>query len=79
MCAAKTTQTADDDDPDRELHDLAGDIDLEERQIREALLQDAGDDEIEADDITEGWIDEMAALSRAEREVLQESLRPISF
>jgi len=48
------------------------------RLIREALLQDAGIGELEADDITDSWVDEMVALSQAEREVLQESLRPLA-
>ncbi|KDR81145.1 hypothetical protein GALMADRAFT_1122685 [Galerina marginata CBS 339.88] len=66
-----------DDDPDKELRDLAGDIDLEERQPREALLEEIGDDELGPDDDSEEWIDEMAALSQAEREGLQNTLRPV--
>lgn len=65
------------DDPDDELREFAGDIDLEERQIREGLLHEARTDEAEIDDITDGWVDEIAALSQAEREGLQESLRPV--
>jgi hypothetical protein len=64
------------DDPDEEIRNLAGDIDLEERQTREALLEDA-DEEIEPDDMTDEWVDEMAALSQAEREKLQASIRPL--
>ncbi len=66
------------DDPDQEIRDLAGDIDLEERQTREALLEEA-DEEIEPDDTTDEWVDEMAALSQAEREKLQNSIRPLQM
>jgi hypothetical protein len=68
---------ADNDDPDQELHELAGDIDFEEWQTREALLKELGDGEIGPDDSNDEWIDEMAALSQAERENLQNSLRPV--
>ena len=64
-------------DPDHELQQLAGDIDLEDQQTRETLLEDAVGGEIGADDNIDGWVDEMAALSQAEREVLQNSLRPV--
>jgi hypothetical protein len=64
-------------DPDRGLHELAAEIDLEDRQTREALLEDAVTSEIGADDNVEGWVDEMAAVSQAEREVLQKSLQPV--
>lgn len=50
---------------------------FEDQQTREALLDDAVAGEISADDNTEGWVDEMAALSQAECEVLQNSLRPV--
>ena len=66
------------DDPDEEIRNLAGDIDLEERQTREALLEEA-DEEIEPDDTTDEWVDEMAALSQAEREKLQASIRPLQM
>ena len=64
-------------DPDHELRQLAGDINLEDLQTREALLEDAVTGEIDMDDNIDGWVDEMAALSQAEREVLQDSLRPV--
>ncbi|KAF8812191.1 hypothetical protein BYT27DRAFT_7087879, partial [Phlegmacium glaucopus] len=65
------------DDPDHKIHELAGDINLEDQQTREALLDDAVTGEIGIDDNIDGWVDEMAALSQAEREVFQESLRPV--
>jgi hypothetical protein len=64
-------------DPDQELRELAADIDLEDQQTREALLGDAVTTETGVDDNVEGWVDEMAALSQAEREVVQQSLRPV--
>ena len=67
------------DDPDRELRELAGDIDLEDQQTREALLEEAVTGEIGVDDNVDGWVDEMAALSQGEREVLQETLRPVKM
>jgi len=67
----------DEDDPDKELRGLAGDIELEQRQTQEALLEEVGEDEIGPDDSTDEWIDKMAALSQAERERLQDSLRPV--
>ena len=33
--------------------------------------------EISMDDNVDGWVDEMVALSQAELEVLQDSLRPV--
>ena len=67
------------DTPDHELHELAGDIDIEDRQTRETLLEDAVTGEIGIDDNVDGWVDEMAALSQAEREILQASLRPVKM
>lgn len=73
----RTTLEDDEDDPDDEIHKLAEDIDLEEMQMREALLRNAGADEIGVDDITDGWVNEIAALTQAEHEVLQAHLRPV--
>lgn len=70
------------DDPNHELYQLAIDIDLEERATREALLNEAAAadlEEIAEDDDKDGWVDEMAALSQAEREVMEESLRPVKM
>lgn len=67
-----------DDDPVQELCDLAGDIDLEERQTREALLDEA-DEEIAPDGTTDEWVDKMVALSQAERERLQNSIQPVQM
>jgi hypothetical protein len=56
---------------ERELQDLAGDVDLEEQQSIEAMAQCqidgmrqvTTDMEMETDDDIEGWIDEMMLLS----------------
>ena len=65
------------DDPDHELRQLAGDINFEDQQTHEALLDNAVAGEIGADNNTDGWVDEMAALSQAKCEVLQNSLWPV--
>jgi hypothetical protein len=72
-----TPGNVDDDDSDDELRQFAGDINLEDLQTREALLEDVVTGEIGMDDNIDGWVDEMAALSQAERKVLQNSLRPV--
>lgn len=70
-------QQANDDDLDLELRTLADDIDTEDRLTREALLNDVDGEDIGTDDAVEGWVDKMAALSQAEREVVEKSLRPV--
>jgi len=65
------------DDPDHEPRQFAGDINLEDQQTHEALLKDVVTGEISTDDNIDGWVDEMAALSQAEHEVLQDFLRPV--
>lgn len=64
-------------DPDHDLKELADGLHAEELEMQEALLKDAKDDQEEGDDNLDGWIDEMAALSQAEREDLQKSIRPV--
>ncbi|PPR06542.1 hypothetical protein CVT26_000705, partial [Gymnopilus dilepis] len=67
-------------DPDYLLHRLAQDLDVEERITREALLQElAGTEKVAEDDDLEGWEDETAALTQAERKVVEESLRPVKL
>jgi hypothetical protein len=66
------------DATERELQDLAEDIDLEEQQAAELLKQHAvGDNENEDD--ADGWIDEMAVLSLAERAELHEDIWPVKL
>ena len=63
-------------DPNYDLYKLASDIDLEEKETCEALLH-SSEDKVAEDDNYDGWEDEMAALDQAEREVMEESLRPV--
>lgn len=66
------------DAAERDLQDLAEDIDLEEQQAAELLKQHAvGDNENEDD--ADGWIDEMAVLSLAERAELHEDIWPVKL
>lgn len=68
----------DDNDPDSALRELAENIDLEDQMTHEALLTEIrddlnGSDDEEADDDVEGWVDEMAVLSRTERAEVEAS------
>jgi hypothetical protein len=71
------------DDTEHELQVLAEEIDLEEQQAAELLQQHAIDGEAngssENDDDTDGWVDEMAVLSLAERTELHEEIRPVKL
>lgn len=58
---------------------LAGDMEFEERATREQPLEESGDASIDQDDDLNGWIDEIAALSQAEREVIQNATRPVKL
>lgn len=80
------TAAADDDDDsdlnddlsnkERELLELAGDIDDEELTMRHEYQGD--DDKVEDDDDEDGWVDEVAELTEKEREELKETIRPVS-
>jgi hypothetical protein len=68
-------QELQDNTAEQELHDLAGDVDLEEQQSIEAMAQlqingktSEPEKETETDDDVEGWINEMMLLSPAEHE-----------
>ena len=72
------------DDTERELQDLAEEIDLEEQQAAELLQQHAIDSKANSstendDDDTDGWVDEMAVLSLAEQKELHEEIRPVKL
>ena len=74
------------DNAERELQDLAGDVDLEEQQSIEAMAQrqingETGetDPETVTDDDVEGWIDEMMLLSPAECEQVKGDIRPVKL
>jgi hypothetical protein len=65
------------------LRDLEGDVDLENQRAKDLLEQhringgiDVGD---EGDDNVEGWIDEMTLLLPAERERVEEDIRPMKL
>lgn len=62
------------DDDERELLELAGDIDEEELTTRQE--NDADDDD--EDDDEEDWVDEMAELTEDELRALKTSILPIS-
>ena len=77
--AAKELQDLNMSAMDRDLQDLAGDLELEKWLATEAMAQQTIDSvAIEAgkepDDDIVGWVDEMAALSPSEREELEESI-----
>jgi hypothetical protein len=61
-------------DPNNDLYNLASDIDHEEQEMREALLRNAGIEEVGEDDDTNSWVDEMAALTEAKCKVMEEGL-----
>lgn len=74
------------DDAERELRDLAGDVDLDEKESMSAMAQhqingETGQSsmETEKDDDVEGWIDEMMLLSPAQREQVEEDIRPVKL
>jgi hypothetical protein len=70
-------------DAERELRALAENIDVEEQQGAAAMAQLAIDGELELesekDDDIEGWIDEMAILSPADRTKLEADIRPVKL
>lgn len=71
------TDPESDDPAERELQELAEDIEQEDCQTREALLEEMGTNEVENDDLIDGWVDEMAALSQSERAAVQKSVQPV--
>ena len=75
-----------DNTAEQELHDLAGDVDLEEQQSIEAMAQlqidgktSEPEKETETDDDVEGWINEMMLLSPAEREQVEGDIQPVKL
>ena len=73
------------DKAEQELRNLAGDVELEEQEAVEAMTQHQiggnTDSEIEDqnDDDVDGWVDEMTLLSPAEREQVEEDIRPVKL
>ena len=66
-------------DPNNHLYNLASDIDHEEQETSEALLRNAGMEEVEEDDDTDSWVNEMAALTEVKRKVVEKGLQPIKL
>jgi hypothetical protein len=63
------------DDAERELLELAAGIDMEEMVT--VAEEGAGDKDDEENDDVEGWVDEMALLSKEERAALRENVGPV--
>lgn len=77
--APKRITGEDIDEENEALIELAGDMEFEERATRERLLEETRDDLSSEDDDVTGWINEMAALSRAERNILENTTRPVKM
>jgi hypothetical protein len=60
-----------------ELLNLATDLEIEE--LTTAQENDDDDGEIEQDDDLEGWVDEVAALTPEEHEMLEDDIRPVKM
>ena len=75
----KKVAGSENDEKDDELLDLAGDMEYEDRMTREQLLEEAEEGDLSLDDNLDEWIDERAALSQAECDVLDKSTRPVKM
>src|SRR5258708_37155753 len=66
------------DKVEQELHNLAGDIDLENEEAKELMVQCQIDGEIHMEDKrndnVEGWVDKMMLLSPSECECVEEDI-----
>lgn len=62
------------DEAERELRELAEGLDIEEEQTRSEWEGQEGEED---DKQIDGWIDEVASLPAADREELEESIRPV--
>jgi hypothetical protein len=63
------------DEAERELSDLAEGIDIEDETTRAEW--EGTDNEDDESDNTDGWVDEVARLSAADREELEASVTPV--
>ena len=52
-------------------------MEFEDHITQERLLEESRDASVEQDDDVNSWIDEVAALSQAEHEVLEKATRPV--
>ena len=75
----KQTADQDFDEENEVLIELAGNMEFEEHITKERLLEETNDNLGGKDDDVDGWIDEMAALSQAERDVLKNATRPVKI
>jgi hypothetical protein len=64
------------DREDEDVLELAGDMEYEERTTGAQSLEEA---EENLDDDVNGWVDEMAAMSQAERRILKKTTRPVKM
>ena len=71
--------TGHNNEDDAALMDLAGDMDFEDKTTGDRLLEEVGEDELSLDDDVREWIDERAALSQAERDMLDKATRPVKM
>ena len=71
------------DEAEQELHNLAGDVDLENEQAEDVMEQcqinSDIDMEAESDDNIKGWIDEMMLPSLTECEWVEEDIHPVKL
>jgi hypothetical protein len=74
------------DAAEQDLHNLAGDIGLEEQESVEEMTQyqiavniDSETKNDEEEDNIDGWVDKMTLLSCAEHEQVQEDIRPVKL
>ena len=71
------------DKADQELCNLAGNINLENKEAKELMVQHQIDGEIhmedERDDNVEGWVDEVMLLSPSEHKHIEEDIRPVKL
>ena len=75
----KQTADQDFDEENEVLIELAGNMEFEEHITKERLLEETDDNLGGKDDDIDGWIDEMVALSQAERDVLKNATRPVKI
>lgn len=65
------------DEAERELQELAEGIDIEDKQTQDEW--EGPDNESGEGDDVEGWVDEVARLSVADRAELEENIKPVKL
>jgi hypothetical protein len=66
------------DEAERELRDLAEGLDIEDEQTR-GEWEGREDDNDDIGDTADGWVDEVARLPMADRNELEENIRPVKL